>query len=79
VKGSARHLQDQGLIFPGEHLQPQRSYTLTDKLQTLLNRAGLSHIRFHDLRRTCATLLLSRGRHLRFVQKLPGHATISVP
>jgi integrase len=50
--------QDQGLIFPGERGQPMRPWTLTRKLQGILEHAGLPHIRFHDLRHTCATLLL---------------------
>jgi len=44
----------------------------------LLKRAGLPHMRFHDLRHTCATLLLSRGVHPKFVQELLGHATIAI-
>lgn len=70
--------QDQGLIFPGEHGQPMRPYTLTGKLEKILKRAGLPRIRFHDLRHTCATLLLSKGVHPKFVQELLGHATISI-
>ncbi len=70
--------QDQGLIFPGERGQPMRPYTLTGKLERSLKRAGLPHIRFHDLRHTCATLLLSKGVHPKFVQELLGHATISI-
>lgn len=38
-----------------------RPCTLTGKLEGLLNRAGLPHIRFHCLRHTCAILLLSKG------------------
>jgi len=70
--------RDQGLIFPGERGQPMRPYTLTGKLERILGRAGLPHIRFHDLRHTCATLLLSKGVHPKFVQELLGHATISI-
>src|SRR5919112_601966 len=70
--------QDQRLIFPGEKGQPMRPWTLTRKLQRILERAGLPHLRFHDLRHTCATLLLSKGVHPKFVQELLGHATISI-
>jgi integrase len=35
-------------------------------------------ISFHDLRHTCATLLLSKDVHPKFVQELLGHATISI-
>ncbi len=44
----------------------------------LLKRAGLPDIRFHDLRHTCATLLLRRSVHPKLVQELLGHATIAV-
>ncbi len=40
--------------------------------------AGLPKIRFHDLRHTCATLLLSRNVHPKFVQELRGHANIAI-
>ena len=39
--------------------------------------AGLRNICLHDLRHTCATLLLSQGTHPKLVQELPGHATIA--
>jgi len=44
----------------------------------LLRRAGLPDIRWHDLRHTCATLLLSRGTHPKLVQHLLGHASIQL-
>jgi integrase len=44
----------------------------------LLKRADLPDIRFHDLRHTCATLLLGRGVHPKVVQDLLGHAQITL-
>ena len=38
----------------------------------------MPEIRIHDLRHTCATLLLGRGVHAKFVQELLGHANISI-
>jgi integrase len=35
-------------------------------------------IRFHDLRHTCATLLLSQGVHPKVVQERLGHANIAM-
>jgi integrase len=71
--------EDRGLVFPnriGGFLSP---YLLTDgPLKRPLERAGLPTIRFHDLRHTCATILLSRGVHAKLVQELLGHATISI-
>jgi integrase len=43
----------------------------------LLERAGLPRIPFHNLRHTCATLLLFRGVHPKLVQELLGHADIT--
>ncbi len=70
--------QDQGLIFPGEKGQPIRPWTLTRKLQRMLERVALPHIRFHDLHHTWATLLLGKGVHSKFVQEHLGHAKISI-
>ena len=39
---------------------------------------GSADTRFHDLRHTCATLLLSQGTHPKLVQTLLGYATIAV-
>ena len=35
-------------------------------------------MRFHDLRHTCATVLLSEGINPKFVQELLGHADIKL-
>jgi site-specific recombinase XerD len=70
--------QDHGLIFPGEHGQPMRPWTLTRKLERILKRANLPHIRFHDLRHPCATLMLCEGVHIKIVQELLGHADVTI-
>ena len=45
----------------------------------LLRKADLPlDTRFHDLRHTCATLLLTRGVHPKIVQELLGHSSISI-
>lgn len=73
------HYQDQGLIFTTDTGAPINPSNLRQRSFTpLLKRAGLPHMRFHDLRHTCATLLLSRGVHPKFVQELLGHATIAI-
>ena len=41
----------------------------------LLNRAGLPRVRFHDLRHTAATLMLSAGVHPKVVAERLGHST----
>ena len=44
----------------------------------LVRRAGLPNIRFHDLRHTCATLLLIRGVHPKIVSEMLGHSSVSI-
>jgi len=71
--------EDQGLIFASENGTPLNPENLVKRsFKPLLKRAGLPEIRFHDLRHTCATLLLGRGVHPKIVQELLGHATIAM-
>jgi integrase len=70
---------DQGLVFTSRVGTPiSRQDLITRSFKPLLKRAGLPDIRFHDLRHTCATLLLGKGVHAKLVQELLGHATISI-
>ena len=71
--------EDLGLIFSSEKGTPLNPENLVKRsFKPLLKRAGLPEIRFHDLRHTCATLLLGRGIHPKIVQELLGHATIAM-
>ena len=70
---------DQGLVFTTSTGGPINPSNLRQRsLMPLLKRTGLPHIRFHDLRHTCATLLLLKNVHPKFVQELLGHATIAI-
>ncbi len=60
----------------GTHLNPTKD--VLDPLKALLKKAGLPDIRFHDLRHSTATLLLSEGVHPKVVQELLGHNNISM-
>jgi hypothetical protein len=44
----------------------------------LLKRAELPPIMVHDLRHTCATILLMAGKHPKYVQERLGHASIKI-
>jgi integrase len=69
-----------GLVFANETggiINPSnlRNRSFTRHLQ----RAGLpADTRFHDLRHTCATLLLSRNVNPKVVSEMLGHANISI-
>ena len=60
----------------GEHIHP--GHDTLEEFKKLLNRAGLSDVRFHDLRHGAATILLSMGVHPKVVQELLGHNQISM-
>jgi integrase len=64
------------LVFCTRRGTPLRRDNLHDKhWKPLLRRAGLPDIRFHDLRHTCATLLLTKGVHPKIVSEMLGHST----
>jgi integrase len=46
--------------------------------RALLKEVGLPQIRFHDLRHSAATFLLSMGVHPKVVQEILGHSQISM-
>lgn len=69
---------DHGLVFPSSTGAPLLGGNLNRAFKATLARAGLPEIRFHDLRHTCATLLLRQGVNPKFVQELLGHADISL-
>jgi integrase len=71
--------QPGGLVFATENGTLINPSNLRNRsFKPLLRRAGLPDICFHDLRHTCATLLLSQGTHPKLVQELLGHATIAM-
>lgn len=70
---------DTDLIFPNRHGRPMEKQNLMRRsFRPLLERADLPRIRFHDLRHSAATLLLSLGEHPKVVQERLGHSTIMV-
>lgn len=69
---------DQDLVFCNTHGGFLQADRLREMLQRLLKEAGLPYIRFHDLRHSAATILLSMGVHAKVVQELLGHSAISM-
>lgn len=56
--------QGSGYVFTRPNRAPIEGATLTRHFNTLLHRAKLRRIRFHDLRHSAATLLLEQGVEL---------------
>lgn len=72
------HWQEHDYVFctlSGAHLNPNH---VVEELKKVLRQAELPDIRFHDLRHSAATLLLSLGVHPKVVQELLGHTQISM-
>jgi integrase len=70
--------QDHDLVFcTGVGGPLQGTYTLR-LLVKFLEAAGLPRIRFHDLRHTAATLLLSARVNPKVVSEMLGHATVAI-
>jgi integrase len=70
--------RDLGLVFStefGDFLSPT---SLRLALRRTLTRANLPTIRFHDLRHSAATLMLSRGVHPKMASEMLGHSTIAI-
>ena len=44
----------------------------------LLKKKQLKHIRFHDLRHSCASLLLTAGVPLKVASEILGHSTVTI-
>ena len=72
--------RENGLIFATESGTPLNRHNLGSRsFKPLLKRAGLPlSTRFHDLRHTCATLLLVQGVHPKVVQELLGHSNVGI-
>lgn len=69
---------DPTLVFPNAVGKPIDPARVTDQLKRTLDAAELPRVRVHDLRHTCATLLLNRNVHPKLVQELLGHSTIAI-
>jgi integrase len=67
-----------GLVFTTPTGKPIDATKISKDFHRHLERAGLAQRRFHDLRHSCATLLLVQGVSPRVVMEVLGHSQISL-
>jgi len=71
-------LSDDDLVFSKTDGTPVDPSTLTHQLGKALKKAGLPHVRFHDLRHSFASLMLLGGVHPKIVSEMLGHASVTL-
>lgn len=70
--------QASGLVFTtsvGTVVEPRNP---SRTFEQLVQRSGVRRVRFHDLRHTCASLLLAQGVSPRVVMDVLGHSQLSI-
>ncbi len=70
--------QERDLVFCTSLGTPLNPNKVLERFKTVLKKADLPDIRFHDLRHSAATMLLSMKVHPKIVQELLGHNQISM-
>jgi integrase len=71
--------EEQALVFTSRGGGPLRAGNFHRRLwRPDLNEAGIQYLRPHDLRHTCAALLIATGAHPKAVQAHLGHSSNQV-
>lgn len=70
--------KDLNLIFCNEDGSPLKPINFYNKYKNFLSKNGIKKIRFHDLRHTCATMLLQQGVDIKTISDILGHSTIKI-
>jgi integrase len=65
------------LVFASVEGKPLDPSVLSHEFQRIVKRAGLEHVRFHDLRHNFASLMLLRGAKPKVISEAPGHSSVA--
>ena len=74
ICGNCYNHQYDGFVFVDEMGERMRANYLTSAFPKFLESHGLRRMRFHDLRHSCASLLLANGVPLKHIQEWLGHS-----
>lgn len=74
VCGNCYNHKYDGFVFVDELGERMRANYLTSAFPKFLESHGLRRMRFHDLRHSCASLLLANGVPLKHIQEWLGHS-----
>ena len=74
VCGNCYNYEYDGFVFVDEVGERMRVEYLTNAFPKFLESHGLRRMRFHDLRHSCASLLLANGVPLKHIQEWLGHS-----
>lgn len=77
VCGNCYNYDYDGYIFVDELGDRIKPGYLTEEFPKCLEKHGLPRMRFHDLRHSCASLLLANGVPLKQIQEWLGHSDFS--
>ncbi len=75
---AADRWQDTGFVFTSTIGTPLDDSAARRAFKTILSNAHLPVMRVHDLRHTCASLLIAQGVHPRTIMEILGHSQISL-
>lgn len=77
VCGNCYNYDYDGYVFVDELGERMKPDYLTNYFPTYIQRHGIRKMRFHDLRHSCASLLLANGVPLKQIQEWLGHSDFS--
>ena len=77
VCGNCYNYEYDGFVFVDELGERMKPDYLTSQFPAFIQRHGMKKMRFHDLRHSCASLLLANGVPLKQIQDWLGHSDFS--